>query len=400
MFGCRLPSPAWNTFERRRPWRSQISQTRARISGSFVRGHDRVVHVEVGREAAHRAEGALARPPEARALGVVAGDLDARGAGRGGELPHARHLARDRRPHAVELDQQHRAGVGREPRGVDARLDGADRALVDDLERRGHEAGADDRRHRPARGHDVGEDREQRLDRLGDRHEAHPDARRRRRACPRSRRRRRRGRDPARSPPASRAARARRPAARARGRARGSSSCRTSGCAARPSSRRRCRRSCRRPGSRDRARRRGRARRPRARARRSRRRAARPRSGPSACTSRIRSMREHSITTPPSAATAPPESPVPAPRGHEGHARVAAGAHHRDHLLGRPRQHDGVGQVRPRASARRPRRRAAPRAAPARRPARGSRAASRRARARPRRQARPMRSRSSSSRPR
>ena len=48
---------------------------------------------------------------------------------------------------------------------------------------------------------------------------------------------------------------------------------------------------------------------------------------------RIRFMREHSITTAPSFASAPPESPVPAPRGTNGTPCCAARAHDRLHLL-------------------------------------------------------------------
>ena len=75
----------------------------------------------------------------------------------------------------VELDDQDRTRVARQPRGVHRVLDGADRALIDDLERRGHERGLDHGAHRAARGDHVGEDREQRLDRFGNRLEAHRD---------------------------------------------------------------------------------------------------------------------------------------------------------------------------------------------------------------------------------
>ena len=119
MFGCRLPSPAWKTFESRSPWRSQISQTRSRISGSFAARDDGVVDVEVGREPAHRAERALPRPPEARALGVVARDL-ARAwlpaAGR--ERAHARDLAarRPRRRRRARRAAPRRRRAGARPR--------------------------------------------------------------------------------------------------------------------------------------------------------------------------------------------------------------------------------------------------------------------------------------------
>ena len=46
-------------------------------------------------------------------------------------------------------------------------------------------------------------------------------------------------------------------------------------------------------------------------------------------------MREHSITTAPSFASAPPESPVPAPRGTNGTRCRAARAHDLLHLVAR-----------------------------------------------------------------
>jgi len=52
-------------------------------------------------------------------------------------------------------------------------LDGGDRALVHDLERRGHEPARDDRAHRAAGRHDVTEDPEQRVGALGQRRETH-----------------------------------------------------------------------------------------------------------------------------------------------------------------------------------------------------------------------------------
>ena len=135
-----------------------------------------------------------------------------------------------------------------------------------------------------------------------------------------------------------------------------------------PGSRRRCRRSCRRAGSRDRARRRGRgARRP------SRERAF---TTPGSTTAKrstgsistMRSMREHSITTPPPCATAPPERPVPAPRGTNGtpnsrQARTTRSP--RRACSGAPPPWAARGA----ASGRRTRRRAALRGAPGRRSA-------------------------------
>ncbi len=54
--------------------------------------------------------------------------------------------------------------------------------------------------------------------------------------------------------------------------------------------------------------------------------------------SRIRSV---DSTTPPSSAVAPPDSPVPAPRGHHRDTVGGGPAQHRLHLLGAPRPHHG-----------------------------------------------------------
>ena len=74
MSGCRLPSPAWNTF---------IDDELVRV-GDLVDAaqhldepgarHDRVVQVVVGRDARDRAERRLAALPQQRPLGVVGGD--------------------------------------------------------------------------------------------------------------------------------------------------------------------------------------------------------------------------------------------------------------------------------------------------------------------------------------
>ncbi len=104
-----------------------FGQLRARNHG--------VVHVEIRREATHRAERTFARAPEALPLRGVSRDRDLAGAGGAAVRARSLDLNRDCRTRAVELGDQHRARVGRHARGVDARLDRADRALIDDLER-------------------------------------------------------------------------------------------------------------------------------------------------------------------------------------------------------------------------------------------------------------------------
>ena len=308
----------------RRPASSTSGRLRAR--------HHRVVHVEVGREPAHRAERALARAPEAlRARRRRAPPRRAR-------RPRARASARTRSTSpasadggAVELDQQHGAGVARIAGRVDAGLDRA-RSCVGRGSRapraRGPRAmivadrrdtptttsgktassvstasGSGDEPHRH-----LGDDAERALaaDERADQVVA-------RRASP--------SREPSRtsSPSGSTSSSAehvlggRAVLQRVRAAA---------------SSRRRCRRSCRRAGSRDPARRRGRAR-------------------ATACESsrvdhaglhhgeavrrgsiaRMRSMREHSITTPPSTRRGAAGEPGAGAARHERHAARAARAH-------------------------------------------------------------------------
>ena len=108
-------------------------------------GDDCILHDEVARETAHRAERLLAALPQALALARVSG-----GAGRAGAvlLQHAldgfgvgRHGGLGA---AVQLDEQHRRGVARIPGRVHGVLDRADARLVHHLERSGNDAAGDD----------------------------------------------------------------------------------------------------------------------------------------------------------------------------------------------------------------------------------------------------------------
>ena len=86
-----------------------------------------------------------ARSAGGRGAAHVAGAARAQDGGHGGGLRLHRVRA------AVELDQQHRGGVGGIAGGVDGRLDRRDARPVHHLQRRGHDAGADDRGDRLAR---------------------------------------------------------------------------------------------------------------------------------------------------------------------------------------------------------------------------------------------------------
>ena len=83
--------------------------------------------------------------------------------------------ASDRLGLAVELHQQDRGRVGRVSGGVDRGLHRRDAGLVHHLERGGHDAGGDDRRHGLAGGPNGGEVGQHRADALGDRLQPHRD---------------------------------------------------------------------------------------------------------------------------------------------------------------------------------------------------------------------------------
>ena len=175
MFGCRLPSPAWNTLHTRSRCcfadalnlGEHLGQPRARYDG--------VLHDEVRRDAPHRAERFLASLPEARALRPRRARRapSARRCSCRAPRP-SRRRARARR-RAVQLDQQRRGRVGRIAGGVDRRLHGADRRLVDHLERGGNDSRRHDRRHGARRRVERHEIREQRANRLGISREPHRD---------------------------------------------------------------------------------------------------------------------------------------------------------------------------------------------------------------------------------
>ena len=138
--------------------REHFRQLRAR--------HDGVLHDEVRRHAAHRAERLLASLPEARALDVVARDAHGSRAVRSAERLDRRDVDLETGERAVDLDEQRGRRVRRIAGRVDRRFHGANRRLIDHLERGRNDARRDDRRHgarRRVERHEVGEQRANRF---------------------------------------------------------------------------------------------------------------------------------------------------------------------------------------------------------------------------------------------
>ena len=111
--------------------------------------HDAVLDVVVGRDAAHRREGALAALPEHGSLGVVVRDPHLEGAGRAAEPVDLGPVLRDLGGDAVELDEEHR-GRALRIAGMERGLRGLDRQPVHHLDRRRDDPRGDHRRHRLA----------------------------------------------------------------------------------------------------------------------------------------------------------------------------------------------------------------------------------------------------------
>ena len=125
-----------------------------------------VLHVVVRRDAAHRGERRLAAFPDARALVVVAGNLDLGAAGAPADRFDELEEPVDLRLRAVELHDQHRFGL-REIR-MHSRFGRFDGEPVHHLDRGWNDAGRDDLGDRGARGFGRFERGENRLDRFGD----------------------------------------------------------------------------------------------------------------------------------------------------------------------------------------------------------------------------------------
>ena len=120
-----------------------LGQARAR--------HDAVLHVVARADTRPIAPNAPCAPSTARALGASAADALLVRAARRGRCPRRRaNSDATSGARAVELDQQHRPGVGKP--GVDGRLDGLDRERVHHLDRGRHDARGDDAGDREAAG--------------------------------------------------------------------------------------------------------------------------------------------------------------------------------------------------------------------------------------------------------
>jgi hypothetical protein len=141
--------------------------------GQARAGNDRIVHVEVGREASHRAERPLASAPEREPLRLITRHAHLDGAVLGTACLHPLALRRDRLGRAVQLDEQHGAGVTRIAGGEDRVLDGLNGAVVHHLEGGRNDAGRDDRRDRLAGRNECRKARQQRAHALGERSQAH-----------------------------------------------------------------------------------------------------------------------------------------------------------------------------------------------------------------------------------
>ena len=95
--GCRLPSPAWNTFIIVRSLLGGDRVDLAQHLDELRARHDRVVQVVVGRDAGDRAERRLAALPQQRPLGLVGRDPHRAGAVRAADALDRRDLRRRRR---------------------------------------------------------------------------------------------------------------------------------------------------------------------------------------------------------------------------------------------------------------------------------------------------------------
>ena len=121
-------------------WRSRISAIRSRMSGRRVRGTTASCTARSG-AIRPMAPNAFFRPCQSRARSArVEATAHRAGAALAEERLTRRGLRLDRVRLAVELDQQHRRGVGRIARGVDRGLDRGDAGLVHHLDRRRHDA--------------------------------------------------------------------------------------------------------------------------------------------------------------------------------------------------------------------------------------------------------------------
>ena len=132
------------------------------------------MQVVVGLDPPERSDRPLPARPEQLPLCLVPGQPDGEGLVPLQDLADLADQLLGGLGEAVHLDQQHRARVGRVA-GVVVGLDRADGRLVHHLERRRHDAVADDVGHRVAGGLDRREAGQQGVDRLRDGQQLHLD---------------------------------------------------------------------------------------------------------------------------------------------------------------------------------------------------------------------------------
>ena len=132
-----------------------------------------VLHEVVGRDAAHRREGGLARLPEQLPLGLVPADPHVVGPARTADRHHVVELRDALALGPVELDQQRRAPPDGVP-GVRHLLAGGDRGGVHHLDRARHDAGLHDLGDRLAGLPGGVEEGDERAGGLGHRHHPQP----------------------------------------------------------------------------------------------------------------------------------------------------------------------------------------------------------------------------------
>ncbi len=120
-----MPSPAWKTL----PTRSPCSLGELLDAAEHLRqpraGHDAVLHVVVGGDAAHRGERRLPPLPEQRAVGVARRGADLERAALDADPLDLGRVVLDLLDDAVELDEEHGSRAGRVAgrHGVLGRLD-------------------------------------------------------------------------------------------------------------------------------------------------------------------------------------------------------------------------------------------------------------------------------------
>ena len=173
--GCRLPSPAWNTFAHGSPNSRDQSSICRNTRGSAARGSFRRCSNSRARCGRRRETPPCDRPVQ-QALRLVLRHADFGGAARRQHVDDLGHFSRHFDRRTVGLDQQHGRSVERIV-GVHERLDGTRRLLIHHLEAARNDPGADDGAHGRARALEIVERRKGDLRVLRLRKQLHRDLR-------------------------------------------------------------------------------------------------------------------------------------------------------------------------------------------------------------------------------